>query len=143
MAKKKGQHERTEEISKKISESLKKYYSNPENRIKRSQKLKEYYSDPEHRKIIAEQSRKYHSDPDNRRKLAESLKQYYSDPDNKNRLIAPLLNPTNKELARQGRLKYYETHPAHNKGVKHTKETRDKMKKGMIQYWKDRRNNKK
>ena len=84
----------------------------------------------------------YQRTEEHNKNLSKSLKEYHSKPENRNRTVAPLLNPDSKELSRQGRIKYFETHDAHNKGIRHTKQTRDKMRKSMLQLWKDRRDKK-
>lgn len=57
----------SEDSKKKVRESLKKYYENPENRIKVSNKLREYYSSEENRK-------KHSASFKNRRHTEESKK---------------------------------------------------------------------
>lgn len=45
------------------------------------------------------------------------------------------------EKGRQGRLKYYKSHPAPNRGKPHTTETRRNISEAMKIWWQRRNNN--
>ena len=53
--------------------------------------------------------------------------------------IAPKWLEVYTTLVTQGRLRYYETYPAPNKGIAHKPETKRKMSEGMKRYWSSRR----
>ena len=85
--------------------------------------------------------------PEHRQKLAEGLMRYrltHPKKEKKSSMYAPSkkgqkLPEQWKENARQGRRRYFQTHSAPNKGIPHTKQTRDKIKESMKRYWDNKR----
>jgi group I intron endonuclease len=113
-------YEFTEESKEKISESQKKRFENPEERIKKSEDTKKYFENPEARIKHGEFQKKRFENPEERKKMSESKKKYFAEnPYARIRQVEVLRNhlenPEIREKMRNGQKRAWQNPERHRK----------------------------